>query len=171
MTEAMAGIPPAPELVGRLARVAGIHQDDAPGLLPSASDPEVWQWKLVRRPETVEDMRRVTGQSLQGPGRQSYAVRRLSDGVLIGSTTLGNFDPTHRRVEMGFTWLARRSWGQGFNEDVKHVVLRHCFEVMDLHRVEFQVDAENLRSRRALERFGLVCEGSLRERHLRPDGT
>lgn len=42
---------------------------------------------------------------------------------------------------------------------------------MDLHRVEFQVDAENVRSRRALERFGLVCEGSLRARHLRPDGT
>lgn len=107
MTEAMAEIPPAPELVGRLVRVAAIHRDDAPGLLPSASDPEVWQWKLVRRPETGEDMRRVIGQSLQGPGRQSYAVRRLSDGVVIGSTTPGNFDPKQRRAEMGFTWLAR----------------------------------------------------------------
>lgn len=171
MTETTAGTAAAPDLVGRLVEVAAIHEGDAPGLLPSASDPEVRRWKLVRRPETVGDMRRVIGEPLQGPGRQSDAVRRRSEGVLIGSTTLGHLDLRHRRVEMGFTWLDRRAWGQGFNEDVRHVVLRHCFEAMGLHRVELQVDADNVRSRRALERFGLVCEGSLRGRHLRPDGT
>jgi len=72
---------------------------------------------------------------------------------------------------MGFTWLERAAWGQGYNEDSKRVLLRHCFDELDMQRVEWQVDARNERSIDALKRLGFVYEGRLRARHRRPDGS
>jgi RimJ/RimL family protein N-acetyltransferase len=143
----------------------------AEALLPSASDPEVWRWKLVPRPHTVDDMRQLISAVMFGTERQPFVVRRLDDGQVIGSTTLAQFDHHHLRVEMGFTWLARACWGQGFNEDMKLLLLSYCFEELQLERVEWQVDDQNRRSWQALERFGIAYEGTLRSRHRRPDGT
>jgi RimJ/RimL family protein N-acetyltransferase len=72
---------------------------------------------------------------------------------------------------MGFTWLERSSWGQGYNEDSKLALLHHCFDTMGFERVEWQVDAQNERSIAALTRMGFVFEGRLRSRHIRPDGS
>lgn len=165
------GVVATPRLEGKLVTLDELTIADAEALFPSATDPEIWRWKLVPRPNTVDDMRRLITEVMLGPLRQAFAVRHLRDGQVIGSTTLANFDDHHRRVEMGFTWLERSCWGQGFNEDMKYLLLEYCFDGLELERVEWQVDGENERSWRALERFGFAYEGTLRSRHLRPDGT
>lgn len=157
-------------LDGHLVTLERLRLIHAPELLPSASDPEVWRWKLTERPRTVDEIEELVGATLIGPGRWPFVVRR-HDGRVIGSTTLGNFDMAHGCVEMGFTWLERAAWGQGFNEDIKRVLLRECFETQGLQRVEWQVDADNERSIAALTRLGLVYEGCHRGRHRRPDGS
>jgi RimJ/RimL family protein N-acetyltransferase len=166
----ISSVPPEPDLEGALVALSALRPDDAGALLPSASDPAVWQGKLVPRPTTVVEVRDLI-ESARGPNRHIYAVRRRRDGCLIGSTSLGRFDLRHGSVEMGFTWLERASWGQGYNEDMKATLLGYCFEDLGLARVEWQVDALNQRSRRALERLGFTYEGTLRSRHVRPDGT
>jgi RimJ/RimL family protein N-acetyltransferase len=164
-------VPEAPSLRGRLVALEPLDLTDADALYPSASDPEVWRWKLVERPQTVDDMRTLISETMLGPERQAYVIRLLDSGRAIGSTTLARFDVTHGRVELGFTWLERACWGQGFNEDSKQLLLDYVFRVLEFDRLELQVDAENGRSQRALERMGCVREGSLRSRHRRPDGS
>ena len=90
---------------------------------------------------------------------------------VIGSTMLGNFDWTHGCVENGFTWLERGSWGQGFNEETKLLLLDCLFGDLGFARVEWQCDSMNTRSAAALARLGFPLEGTLRSRHIRPDGT
>lgn len=158
------------DIVGHLVRLEPLHPGHAPALFRSASDPEVWRWKLVPRPQSTEDLARLIGDRLIGPGRWPFVVSLL-DGQPIGSTTLANFDWMHGCVEMGFTWLERSTWGQGYNEDSKRLLLRHCFEDIGMHRVEWQVDDKNVRSIAALKRLGLTFEGTHRSRHVRPDGT
>jgi len=166
----LSAIPPAPDLEGVLVALSAVQTTDAEALTPSASDPHVWQGKLVPRPTTVAEVREMIV-SRQHPDRQMFAVRRRTDGAVLGSTSLGNFDMRNRTVEMGFTWLAQAAWGQGYNEDMKLCLLRYCFEGLGLARVEWQVDAQNERSRRALRRLLFTYEGTLRSRHERPDGT
>ena len=164
-------VPPQPDAVdGRLVTLERLRRIHARELLASASDPEVWRWKLTERPRTVEEVDALVVGTLIGPDRWPFVVRR-HDGRVIGSTTLGNFDMTHGCVEMGFTWLEREAWGQGYNEDIKRVLLRECFETLGLQRVEWQVDANNERSIAALTRLGFVYEGCHRGRHRRPDGS
>jgi RimJ/RimL family protein N-acetyltransferase len=163
-------IPPAPDLEGVLADLSAVQITDAKALTASASDPQVWQGKLVPRPTTVAEVRELIV-SRRHPECQMYTVRRRTDGAVLGSTSLGNFDLQNGCVEMGFTWLDRAAWGQGYNEDMKLCLLKYCFEDLGLVRVEWQVDAQNERSRRALQRLQFTYEGTLRSRHERPDGT
>lgn len=157
-------------LRGRLVELVPIVRAHATDLYPSASDPEVWRYKLVERPKSVADMERLIDEVMIGPDRWPFTIRRL-DGSVIGSTTLARFDWHHGSVEMGFTWLARSAWGQGFNEDSKELLLRHCFDSLLLQRVESQVDSRNHRSVAALRRLGFTYEGTLRSRHVLPDGS
>lgn len=159
-----------PDLEGRLLHLRSLSPDDAPALLATV-DPEVWRWKLAPYPNTASDLRHVIEQHLLGPGRQGFLATRRPDGRVLGTTTLYDFDAQNQRVEMGWTWLGRWAWGQGYNEEMKYLLLRHCFEVMGLKRVAWRLDSLNLRSKNALERLGFTYEGCLRSHQLRPDGS
>lgn len=167
--------PPTPSLRGRLVSLEPLEAEHAAELLPSASDPEVWRWKLTPLPTSVADMEAIiTGAllaDLDGAPRMAFLARRLSDGAVVGSTTLYDLSMTHRCVENGETWLARSCWGQGYNEDMKYLILQHCFEEWGLARVAWRVDHLNTRSQTALRRCGFVYEGRLRSHRRRPDGT
>lgn len=152
-----------------------LKAEHAASLLATASDPEVWRWKLTPMPTSVADMEAiVTGALLvgsDGTSRMAFLTRRIADGAVIGSTTLYDLSMVHRCVENGESWLARSSWGQGFNEDMKYLLLQHCFETWGLARVAWRADRLNTRSQNALRRCGFVYEGTLRSHRQRPDGT
>ncbi len=43
-----------------------------------------------------------------------------------------------KRVEIGWTWFGPEFWGKGLNIQVKSLMLKYCFEVLDFERVEFK---------------------------------
>jgi RimJ/RimL family protein N-acetyltransferase len=49
--------------------------------------------------------------------------------------------------------------------------LQYAFEEMRLHRVQFKVAHQNIRSQKAVEKIGGVKEGVLRKHGYRMDGT
>jgi N-acetyltransferase len=95
--------------------------------------------------------------------RAAFAVRRR-DGRAIGSTSFQAVYPEHRRVEIGMTWYARSEWGRTVNVEAKLLMLTRAF-ALGFRRVEFKTDANNARSRRALEALPAQFEGVLR-RHM-----
>lgn len=94
--------------------------------------------------------------------------RRTGRGV--GSTRFGNFEPAHRRVEIGWTWLGTPWQRTAFNTEAKFLLLTHAFESLSLNRVEFKTDVLNERSRNAILRLGAVEEGILRRHMIMRDG-
>jgi RimJ/RimL family protein N-acetyltransferase len=92
-----------------------------------------------------------------------WGIALRADNLLIGSVTLFNLDFNHRRAEIGYA-LGRDFWGQGYMNETLTAVLRYAFEVLDLHRIEADVDPRNAASIRTLERLGFQREGYLRER-------
>ncbi len=162
-------------LTGRLVSLELLREDHAEALPASASDPEVWRWKLMPRPTTVAEMAATIRDRLlvdpTGARRQPFLVTRLSDAAAIGSTTLSDLNVVHGCVEIGETWFDRSCWGQGYNEDSKHVLLTYCFGSLGLERVAWRVDNLNTRSQEALRRMGFVYEGTLRSHRRRPDGS
>lgn len=76
----------------------------------------------------------------------------------------------HRRVEIGFTFIAAGFQRTAVNTEAKLLMLRHAFDVWNVNRVEFLTDVLNTKSRNAIERIGARQEGILRSHMIMRDG-
>ena len=111
-----------------------------------------------------------------------FAIVRMDDGVVIGSTRFWNLErwawpqghPRHAHkfpdaCEIGYTWLTRSAIRTAANTEAKLLMLTHAFETWQVLRVCFHTDARNQRSRAALERIGGKFEGILRAHRMAAD--
>lgn len=97
--------------------------------------------------------------------RIAYAVRRLSDGAVIGTTSLYEITPAYRRCEIGSTFYRPDARGGPVNPACKRLLLAHAFDAGAV-RVEIITDAINPQSMRAIEKLGARPEGVLRKHKI-----
>lgn len=160
-------------LEGRLVRLIPLEDSHKEDLFQALGKPAVWEntWRKVN---TSEDLNLLVDQALdqQQKGKQlPFAVQDRHTGRIIGTTRIGDIDRTNQNVEIGWTWLSPDVWGTGVNAECKLLLLQLCFEEMGILRVQFSVSANNVRSRKAVERLGAVQEGVFRKHRVKPDGT
>jgi RimJ/RimL family protein N-acetyltransferase len=137
-----------------------------------ALDDELWRWipTPVRTPdEMAAYIAFALGEQALGAALP-FAVVEKSSGRVIGSTRYGAIEPTHHRVEIGWTWLARPWHRTAANTEAKYLLLRHAFETLGCIRVELKTDALNERSRAAIRRIGAREEGILRSHMITASG-
>lgn len=89
----------------------------------------------------------------------------------IGVTMFGNISFQHKRLEIGWTWIAAKLQGTGVNAICKRLLLDYCFDNLNLRRVEFKIDVNNLKSQKAIEKMGAVKEGLLRNYSIQSYGA
>ena len=154
-------------LEGRLVRLEPLSMDHHAALCAVGFDPELWRWTL-NLVETPEQMREYMKAALDAQARGSelpFATCERASGRAVGSTRFGNIDRANRRVEIGWTWIARPWQRTAVNTEAKYLMLRHAFEQWGCVRVELKTDVLNEASRAALRRLGAKEEGVLR-RHM-----
>lgn len=100
-----------------------------------------------------------------GTGLPFVTVEKKSDRI-VGSTRFGNYDPANRRIEIGWTWIAKPWQRTAVNTEAKYLMLSHAFEQLKCVRVELKTDVLNEPSRRAMLRIGAREEGVLRKHTL-----
>jgi len=100
--------------------------------------------------------------AMQSGSRIAYAVHRRSDGALIGTTSLYEIRPEHRRCEVGSTFYRPEARGGAINPACKRLLLGHAFDAGAV-RVEIITDAVNAASQAAIRKLGARHEGTLRK--------
>ena len=159
-------------LQGTHATLVPLTPGHESALIAAAVDGELWKlwYTSVPAPEKMgADIQRRLG--LQASGSMlPFAVLDAS-GAVVGETTYMNIDATHKRVEIGSTWYARRVQRGPLNTECKLMLLTHAFEVLDCIAVEFRTHRLNTQSRRAIERLGAQLDGILRAHSRGPDGN
>ena len=98
--------------------------------------------------------------------RLPFAVIYKPNNKIIGSSSFGNYSKRDSRIEIGWTWVSREFQGKGINNQMKFLMMQHCFEKLDIIRVEFKTDVLNIHARNALKRIGATEEGILRSHTL-----
>jgi RimJ/RimL family protein N-acetyltransferase len=94
----------------------------------------------------------------------------LDESEVYGKTNFMNVEPHNKMLEIGGTWIGQK-WQRTFvNTISKYELLKYCFEKLDLKRVEFRIDSENVVSQKAIERIGAKYEGLLRNRTINATG-
>lgn len=90
----------------------------------------------------------------------------LLGGDVIGMTNFINPDERNHVVEIGGTYIQPSARGSaGVNGRMKRLMIAHAF-ACGFTRIEFRVDARNLRSRAAVLKLGTVHEGTLRRNRI-----
>lgn len=159
-------------LTGRIVRLEPLSLDHVPGLADVGLDPAIWRWTIAR-PTSEADLRAWAESAIEAAdaGRElPFATVDAATNRPIGSTRFLNFVPEHRRVEIGWTWLAPGAQRSGANREAKLLMLSHAFDAWACRRVEFKTDSRNERSRAALLGIGATFEGIFRNHMVMPDG-
>src|SRR5882762_2183230 len=99
-----------------------------------------------------------------------FALIERATGQAIGSTRYGNIDGTHRRVEIGWTWVAREWQRTAVNTEAKYLLLRHAFETLGCIRVGLKTDSLNEKPRAAVLRVGAQEEWIFRNHMITASG-
>jgi RimJ/RimL family protein N-acetyltransferase len=160
-------------LDGRHVRLEPLTLEHLGGLAAVGLDPELWRLTTTRISD-LADLERYVAVALaeQRAGTSlPFATVWRRTGEVIGSTRFANAVPSHRRVEIGWTWLGRQWQRTGANTEAKYLMLCHAFEVWGCLRVELKTSALNQRSRTAILRLGATEEGVLRCHMINDDGS
>jgi N-acetyltransferase len=159
-------------LEGRHVQLEPLEKLHLAGLAAVGLDPELWRW-IPTAVRTTEEMAAYIETALHEQERGAslpFAMVEQLTGRGIGSTRYGNIDRTHRRVEIGWTWVAREWQRTAANTEAKYLLLRHAFESLGCIRVELKTDSLNERSRAAILRIGAHEEGIFRNHMITASG-
>jgi N-acetyltransferase len=159
-------------LEGRHVRLEPLSLTHYAALAAVGLDEELWRWIPVPV-RTPEEMRGYIETALDEQARGvslPFAIIEKASGSAIGSTRYGNIDRMHRRVEIGWTWVAREWQRTPINTEAKYLLLHHAFETLGCIRVELKTDSLNERSRAAILRIGAREEGIFRNHMITASG-
>jgi len=144
-----------------------------PGLREAAADGELWKLRVTSVPEP-EGMRKYIQDALDGRAaghRLAFAVLDEATGTVLGSSSYHDILPAVKRVEIGFTWYARRCQRTHVNTTAKLLLMGHAFDALGCHVVGWRTDNFNYASQQAIERLGAKKDGVIRGHAIRRDGT
>jgi RimJ/RimL family protein N-acetyltransferase len=159
---------PAPvTLEGRLVRLAPLAEGHRAGLHEHALDPETWRYTrhIVTTPAQFDAYLDRAFEAAADGTEIPFVQVDVASGRPAGMTRFHSIERPHRRLEIGYTWLAEPYRGTGHNAEAKLLLLDHAFDALGAHRVEFKTDGTNARSQAALAAIGATREGTLR-RHV-----
>jgi RimJ/RimL family protein N-acetyltransferase len=159
-------------LEGRRVRLEPLGLEHVPRLAVVALEPAIWQWTLAR-PTSEADVRSWAEAALAGRAAGTefpFVTLDAATGRPIGSSRYMNIVLEHRRLEIGWTWVAPAWQRTGANREAKLLMLGHAFDVLGCRRVEFKTDSLNEPSRTALLGIGAQFEGIFRNHMVMPGG-
>lgn len=159
-------------LTGRHVRLEPLRPAHAAGLRLALSDGELWRlwYTAVPSPEGVEEYI-ASALDGQAAGQMLPFAVLDADGAIVGCTRYCNIASANCRLEIGYTWYARRVQRTALNTEAKRLLLAHAFEGLGAIAVEFRTHWFNHRSRAAISRLGAKQDGVLRNFNRDPDGA
>jgi RimJ/RimL family protein N-acetyltransferase len=165
---------PAPvTLEGHGVRLEPLGRGHHDGLVAAARDGELWKLWVTSVPEPEQTHAYISAALAgQDAGHMlPWAVRELSTGLIAGSTRFHDIVGAADRVEIGYTWYARRWQRSHVNTACKLLLLGHAFDALGCAVVGLRTDNFNFASQQAIEGLGAKKDGVLRHHAPRRDGT
>lgn len=147
-----------------------IHES---GLRAAALDGELWKLRITSVPEPEQTLSYIENAlAMRDAGtRFAFCVLDSASATVLGSTSFHDIVPSVQRLEIGWTWYARRCQRTHVNTTCKLLMMTHAFETLGCQVVGWRTDNFNFASQTAIERLGAKKDGVLRGHALRRDGT
>jgi len=141
-------------------------EDDIDALYEIFSDARVmryWSSGPLANREAAAAMQREIANGNRNDTMWKWGLALRDTNKLIGTVTLFHLNLSNGRAEIGYA-MGSAYWGKGYMNEALTALIVHAFDVLNLRRLEADVDPRNTPSVRTLERLGFQREGFLRER-------
>ena len=157
--------PPVPEYRTQRLRLRQLDAADAIGLHRAYGDAAAMRfWDAPPSQDTAETARRIAQSAAIGATwHASWAVLRDAESAFVGMVNYHARQPWNRRLAVGWI-LTPEAQRHGYMREAVTALICHCFEVLDAHRIEAEIEPANTRSAALAQHLGFRREGLLRDR-------
>ena len=159
-------------LEGPRVRLEPLAEHHLPDLAIAIEDGALWElpFTIVPHPRDLSQFYSITESQYHAGKELAFATIDRATGLVVGSTRYRSIEAAHKRLEIGFTFIAS-TWQRTYvNTEAKLLMLQHVFEQLKFNRVELLTDVLNVKSRAAIARLGATEEGILRSHMVMRDG-
>ena len=141
-----------PTLRGNNVLLQPLLDTDFDHLYQVACDPEIW----AMHPNKDRYKKEVFQNFFEGALKSGGALKIMDvhNHQVIGCSRFYDHNPDEKSIYIGYSFFAKRCWGQHYNTEAKHLMLNYIFQFVD--KVFFHVGAENFRSQKAMEKLGAL---------------
>jgi RimJ/RimL family protein N-acetyltransferase len=142
-------------------------------LLPySLNEPELWKYSLISayKREAMKNYINLTLEARNSEKEYPFIVFDKRQNEYAGSTRFYDVNLPFKTLQLGYTWYGKKFQGTGLNKHCKYLLLSFAFEKMEMERVEFRADNNNVRSIAAMKSIGCKVDGILRSNMPRREG-
>jgi len=160
-------------LEGHGVRLEPLEFAHADALARATEDGRLWElWFTgVPEPQRIPAYIEKALEGLRQGHMLPWAVRDIASGAIVGSTRYHDVMAEIDRVEIGYTWYARRAQRSHVNTTCKLLLFAHAFESVGCQVVGLRTDHFNFASQRAIESLGARKDGVIRHHAQRRDGS
>jgi RimJ/RimL family protein N-acetyltransferase len=160
-------------LEGHGVRLEPMSREHEKGLDEAAQDGKLWELWFTSVPAPGETAKYIdTALQGQKDGHMlPWVVRESTSGKIVGSTRYHDIIAAADRVEIGYTWYAKRYQRSSVNTACKLLLFSHAFEKIGCGVVGLRTDNFNFTSQRAIEALGAKRDGVIRHHWPRRDGS
>lgn len=134
---------------------------DSEDMFEYSKDPEVTKYLLwsphTEYSQSLEYLRFLQGRYRAGDF-YDWGIVLKDSGKMIGTCGFTSLDFGNNSGEVGYV-INRAYWGKGIASEALAQVMRFGFMELNLHRLEARYMAENVSSRRVMEKCGMSFEG------------
>lgn len=87
------------------------------------------------------------------------AIIAKDSGKHIGNISLQNIHPTNQSAEYAIILGDKEYWGKGIAKEASHLILKHGFEELNLHRIYCGTSVKNIPMQKLADSLGFAQEG------------
>ena len=138
------------QLQNQRIQLIPLKETDFEELYSVASDPLVWE----QHPNKLRYQRDVFQNYFEGAlqSKGAFFIREAKTNEPIGSSRFYDYNEKDNSILIGYTFIGRKFWGNGYNKSLKKLMLDYAFQYVD--KVYFHIGANNIRSQKAIEKIG-----------------
>jgi UDP-4-amino-4,6-dideoxy-N-acetyl-beta-L-altrosamine N-acetyltransferase len=161
-------------IVGKRVQLRAIEVEDLPLLVKWRNDPEIYQYFYEQEPLSLVMQSAWFEKLLQRSDERLWIIEARetddqkpghpSHGVAIGTVGLVHIDWRNRKAEWGRFLIYPDEYRHGgYGSEVESLILRYCFDHMNINRLQCEVFSENEAVIALHKKFGFQQEGLFRE--------
>ena len=160
-------------LEGYGMRLEPLTADHEAALEAASADGKLWELWFTSVAEPGR-MGEYIARALDGQAKGHmlpWVVRDVASDTIAGTTRYHDIVPEIDRVEIGWTWYAKRWQRTHVNTACKLLLFEHAFDSLGCKVVGLRTDNFNFASQRAIAALGAKLDGVIRHHQARRDGS